>query len=113
MAEAAAAEGEEIMQNPENRVAALATEIKDLAPTIAELTQRVRTVMADPQIASLEGRERAETLLPCEIGAEALGRCQILVANNVVVLETLGVISLTRYVFELLVWLRMLIAVEK
>lgn len=106
MAEAAAAEGKEIMQSPENRVAALATEIKDLAPTIAELTQRVRTVMADPQIASLEGRERAETLLPCEIGAEALGRCQILVANNVVVLETLSVISLTRYVFELLVWLR-------
>lgn len=94
------------MENAENRVATIAAEIQDLAPTIAELTQRVRAVMADPQIASLEGRERAETLIPCEIGAEALGRCQILVANNVVVLETLGVISLTRYVFELLVWLR-------
>lgn len=94
------------METTESRVAAVTAEIQDLASTIAELTQRVRLVIADPQIATLEGRERAETLLPCEIGAEALGRCQILVANNVVVLETLGVISLTRYVFELLVWLR-------
>jgi len=94
------------METAENRVAAVAAEIQGLAPTIAELTQRVKAIMAEPQIANLEGRERAETLLPCEIGAEALGRCQILVTNNVVVLETLGVISLTRYVFELLVWLR-------
>lgn len=94
------------MENAESRVATIAAEIQDLAPTIAELTQRVRAIMTEPQITTLEGRERAETLLPCEIGAEALGRCQILVANNVVVLETLGVISLTRYVFELLVWLR-------
>jgi hypothetical protein len=94
------------METTESRVAAVAAEIQDLASTIAGLTQRVRAVMVEPQIAALEGRERAETLLPCEIGAEALGRCQILVENNVVVLETLGVISLTRYVFELLVWLR-------
>lgn len=94
------------METTESRVAAVAAEIQDLASTIAGLTQRVRAVMVEPQIAALEGRERAETLLPCEIGAEALGRCQILVKNNVVVLETLGVISLTRYVFELLVWLR-------
>ncbi|MFC3678110.1 hypothetical protein [Ferrovibrio xuzhouensis] len=106
MTEAAAAESGEVMENAESRVATIAAEIQDLAPTIAELTQRVRAIMAEPQITTLEGRERAETLLPCEIGAEALGRCQILVANNVVVLETLGVISLTRYVFELLVWLR-------
>ena len=94
------------MESAESRVATVAAEIQDLAPIIAELTQRVRTAIAEPTIATLEGRERAETLLPCEIGAEALSRCQILVANNVVVLETLGVISLTRYVFELLVWLR-------
>ncbi len=95
-----------MMEKAENSVATIAAEIQNLAPAIAKLTQRVRAVMADPQIASLEGRERAETLLPCEIGVEALGRCQILAANNVVVLETLGVIALTRYIFELLVWLR-------
>lgn len=104
--EATAAESGEMMGNAESRVAAVAAEIQGLAPNIAQLMQRVRAVTTEPQIATLEGRERAETLLPCEIGAEALGRCQILVANNVVVLETLGVISLTRYVFELLVWLR-------
>ncbi|NKJ72676.1 hypothetical protein GFL38_10410 [Rhizobium leguminosarum bv. viciae] len=95
-----------MMETAETRVAAVAAEIQGLAPHIAQLEQRVRAVITAPQIAALEGRERAETLLPCEIGAEALGRCRILVANNVVVLETLGVISLTRYVFELLVWLR-------
>lgn len=106
MTEAAAAASGETMDTAESRVAAVAAEIRDLAPVIAELTRRVRAVMIEPQITNLEGRERAETLLPCEIGAEALDRCQILVANNVVVLETLGVISLTRYIFELLVWLR-------
>lgn len=94
------------MEMTESRVAAVADEIRNLAPTIAGLTQRVREVIVEPQIVALEGRERAETLLPCEIGAEALERCQILVEKNVIVLETLGVISLTRYVFELLVWLR-------
>lgn len=94
------------METAESRVAAVAAEIQGLSPTFAELALRLRTAMAKPQIADLEGRERAETLLPCEIGVEALARCQILVTNNVVVLETLGVISLTRYVFELLVWLR-------
>lgn len=90
----------------ERKLAAVAAEIQALAPNIAHLIKRVRAVIAEPEIATLEGRERAEILLPCEIGAEALGRCQILVTNNVVVLETLGVISLTRYVFELLVWLK-------
>lgn len=94
------------MEAPESSVAAVAAEIQNLASIIAELTLRVRAVIAEPQIATLEGRERAETLLPCEIGTEALVRCQILVANNVMVLETLGIISLTRYIFELLVWLR-------
>lgn len=94
------------MNTAESRVASVAVEIQGLAPAILELTQRVRAIMTEPQIIGLEGRERAETLLPCEIGAEALSRCQILVKNNVIVLETLGVISLTRYVFELLVWLR-------
>ena len=104
--EAIAAKSGEMMANAENRVAAVAAEIQGLSPNIAQLMQRVRAVTIEPRVASLEGRERAETLLPCEIGAEALGRCQILVANNVIVLETLGVLSLTRYVFELLVWLR-------
>jgi hypothetical protein len=94
------------MEITESRVAAVSAEIQNLEPTLAELTKRVRLLIADPQVAALEGRERAEILLPCEIGVEALSRCQILVTNNVVVLETLGVISLTRYVFELLVWLR-------
>jgi hypothetical protein len=90
----------------ETRVAAVVAEIQTLAPVISELTLRARTVAASGPIARSEGRSRAELLLPCEIGAEALERCHILVINNVVVLETLGVISLTRYVFELLVWLK-------
>lgn len=94
------------MLSGETKVAAVASEIQGLAPTISTLAQRARTVATSAPIANLEGRDRAELLLPCEIGAEALDRCSILVANNVVVLETLGVISLTRYVFELLVWLR-------
>ncbi|WP_414815733.1 hypothetical protein [Rhizobium sp. IY2] len=94
------------MISGETKIAAVATEIQDLAPTISELAQRARMVATSASIAKLEGRGRAELLLPCEIGAEALERCKILVTNNVVVLETLGVISLTRYVFELLVWLR-------
>ena len=94
------------METSESKVAAVATEIRDLAPAIAELVQRVRLIIDEPKIAALEGRERAETLLPCEIGAEALDRCNILVTKNVVFLETLGILSLTRYVFELLVWLR-------
>jgi len=96
------------MGTTERDVELVAVEIAGLAPTIAALTERMRLVTTDPQITSLEGRTRAETLLPCEIGVEALGRCQLLVENNVVVLETLGVISLTRYVFELLVWLRVI-----
>ena len=94
------------MGSSESSIAAIVVEIRDLAPTIAELTQRVIAVTTEPQITSLEGRARAETLLPCDIAAEALGRCQILVTNNVIVLETLGIISLTRYVFELLVWMK-------
>jgi hypothetical protein len=94
------------MQTTESRVAAVVGDIRNLAPDITRLTQRIRTVITKPEIAALQGRERAEVLLPCDIGAEALDRCQILVVNNVVVLETLGVISLTRYVFEILVWLR-------
>ena len=94
------------METSESKVAAVATEIRDLAPAIAELVQRVRLIIDEPKIAALEGRERAETLLPCEIGVEALDRCNILVTKNVVFLETLGILSLTRYVFELLVWLR-------
>lgn len=94
------------METDEKRVLEVALEIQGLSTDIAALQQRLCTILTLPQIASLEGRERAEILLPCEIGAEALGRCQILVKNNVLVLETLSVISLTRYVFELLVWLR-------
>lgn len=94
------------METDEKRVREVALEIQGLSTGIAALQQRLSTILTLPQIASLEGRERAEILLPCEIGAEALGRCQILVKNNVLVLETLSVISLTRYVFELLVWLR-------
>src|SRR3546814_1190509 len=106
MTEAAAAESGEVMEDAESRVATIAAEIQDLAPTIAELTQRVRATMAEPQITTLEGPERAETLLPCEIGAAAHGRCLILQPINVVVLETPGVISLTRYVVVLLRCLR-------
>lgn len=94
------------MENSEERVAVVVTEIQNLKTDIAQLLQKLREISSNPRIASLEARERAEILLPCEIGAEALGRCLILVTNNVRVLETLGVISLTRYVFELLVWLR-------
>src|SRR3546814_16129839 len=100
MTEAAAAESGEVMENAESRVATIAAEIQDLAPTIAELTQRVRAIMAEPQITTLAGRERAEPLSPCELGAAALGRCPLLVANTVIVLETLGCISLTRSVLE-------------
>ncbi|MCF3642714.1 hypothetical protein LXM94_22345 [Rhizobium sp. TRM95111] len=96
----------EMMESAKIRVAEVAAEIERLGSPIAELEKRVRAIIAAPQIAALEGRERAQTLLPCEIAAEAVSRCQILVANNVVVLETLGVIALTRYIFELLVWLR-------
>ena len=94
------------MTSAEEKVMKVATEIQNLSPKIADLLERTRIAMSAESVATLNGRERAETLLPCEIGAEALARCQILVNNNVFVLETLGVISLTRYVFELLVWLR-------
>ncbi len=67
---------------------------------------RARAALATPELEQLEGRERAEIRLACEIRAEALDRCEILVSNNVIMLETLGVISLTRYVFELLVWMK-------
>ena len=39
---------------------------------------------------------------------EALVKCRILLEQNLVAIETLGALSLTRYVFELLVWLRTL-----
>lgn len=94
------------MENREERVVGVVSEINNLEADITQLIKKLREITSSPKIASLEARERAEILLPCEIGAEALGRCLILVTNNVRVLETLGVISLTRYVFELLVWLR-------
>lgn len=94
------------MTPEEAKVVAVADEIQNLSSILSDLTGRARRVIASPAIANLEGRNRAEILLPCEIGAEALERCNILVTNNVRVLETLGVISLTRYVFELLVWLK-------
>jgi len=104
--QATAAKSGDMMEDVKSKIANVTVEIRGLSVIIEQLIERVRAVVSEPQMATLEGRERAEILLPCEIGAEALGRCQILVANNVVVLETLGVISLTRYVFELLVWLR-------
>lgn len=95
-----------MMEDVERRVKAVATEIRDLAPGIAELVIRARTASNGARAASLAPRQRAEYQLPCEIGSAALERCEILVVNNVIMPETLGIIALTRYVFELLVWLR-------
>jgi hypothetical protein len=90
-------------------IQSLVTEIKALHPDVVRLVDALTIAM----------RGISETDFPsaidyyCElIGIsayrEALVKCRILLEQNLVAIETLGALSLTRYVFELLVWLRTL-----
>lgn len=92
------------------RLADLVAEIKNLRPQISEsITQATRRLNdLSPGLFTNSGDfARAQS---CAVAyREGLIKLALLLENSLYFIETLGVLALTRYVFELLVWFRILV----
>ena len=88
-------------------IASLVEEIVGLRPQIlaskTSLEATATTIRQDDFPSAVAYHQRA---LCVRVFSDALGKCQILVETNLRVIETLGVLALTRYLFELLVQLK-------
>lgn len=79
-------------------------EMKETRPSFEGLAREADAKLAARQ--PITGVVYAQAQLPVEIASEASRKVLLLLENNLFYLETLGVLGLTRYLFELLVWLK-------
>jgi hypothetical protein len=89
--------------------------LEDLVSEIRELHRSVEVLASDFRNV-LREREKHETPSPSRysgrywslaVVADSLVRVRLLIEQNLTYFETLGVLALTRYVFELAVWVRL------
>ncbi len=86
----------------------LIEEIKGLKPRFESLIEEADARMVALSAQNLTGEAYARTQLPVAIALEAAKKTIIFLENNLVFLETVGVLGLTRYVFELHIWLKVI-----
>jgi hypothetical protein len=95
--------------NVEHKIQSVVAEIKQLHPMLQQLASRLRE-----KISNFE-RTRSVEELRKEAGywilvayVDALIRLRLLIEQNFNFIETIGLLAVTRYVFEVLVWLKVL-----
>ena len=86
-----------------------AAEISALRPTVDELIGTLTQAVGELSESDFaNGADYYRAYMTVSAYHAALSKCSILIEHNLFYLETLGVLALTRYVFEILVWLRVL-----
>ena len=87
----------------------IVAEIRGLQPAIADLVARIAKWLGEsPECAFTSTGDLASSKWCASIYREGLIKLGILLENNLLFVETVGVLALTRYIFELHVWLRVL-----
>jgi hypothetical protein len=84
----------------------VAEDLRGLAARVTALVARAQACSEGLDATRRAGEDYARRQLPVMICREALAKAAILLERNLIYLETISVLALTRYLFELLVWLR-------
>jgi len=93
----------------ENRLAKVLSEITQLHPVLSEWGTKLRDKIAEREkIEPDEDLKTSGAYWVLVAYADALTRLNLILEQNFRFVETLGVLAITRYIFELLVWLRVL-----
>jgi hypothetical protein len=93
----------------ENRLATVLSEITQLHPVLSEWGTKLRDKIAEREkIEPDEDLKTSGAYWALVAYADALTRLSLILEQNFRFVETLGVLAVTRYIFELLVWLRLL-----
>ncbi len=96
-------------EKAQRAISEIADEIAGLGTTfddVASALRRISGELTEEMFANGADYYRAYMMVTAHLAA--LEKCHILTQNNVRFLETFNVLTVTRYVFELLVWLRIL-----
>lgn len=99
-----------LSQDALKSVAALVGEIRSLEPSFESLIEKFRTVIARLEEAQPEipPRKRSASFWVFAAFRDALVRLRLFAEQNLRFVEPMGLLAVTRYVFELTVWLRRL-----
>ena len=89
---------------PRERLLALIAEIKSLHPKIQPLVDTLKAVCDESKYADIKNQDAL--FWQTQALTDALIRVRLFIEGNVSHIETLGVLSLCRYTFELVVWLK-------
>jgi hypothetical protein len=93
----------------QTRLGTLITEITNLHPTIDGLGKEVRDHIAAVEKAETNNElKHSGSYWTMVAYMDAITRIRLMLEQNFRFIETIGVLSVTRYLFELLVWLRTL-----
>jgi hypothetical protein len=93
----------------QREMAALLSEITGLHPVIEDMRSKMRRRIEDQEKArTRQELNRSGEYWTLVAYADALTRIRLIIEQNFHFIETLGVLAVTRYMFELLVWLRVL-----
>ena len=93
----------------QNRLANVLSEITQLHPVLTEWGARFREKIGEREKTENDENLRTSGAYWALVAyADALTRLRLIVEQNFRFVETLGVLAVTRYIFELVVWLRAL-----
>ena len=84
----------------------LVGELRGLRPALEQVVTQANARMREFSSRSLDEAEYARVELPVAISLEAAKKILLIIDNNLFYLETISVLGLTRYLFEILLWLR-------
>jgi hypothetical protein len=95
--------------NQQSKLANVLSEITQLHPVLSEWGTKLRQKIAEREKTEPDERLKTSgTYWALVAYADALTRLRLIVEQNFQFVETLGVLAVTRYIFELAVWLRAL-----